>query len=168
MEIAWSEARKRFPLSRRRIFKETFAQTIGVLSFLVVVWVILAVLASLSIEFAELFKLVSLAFAWVVLMVLLAVFLYQRWYFAKYFYEFTPGGVEIKRGSDKRPKQIAVPYGQIQDVRIDRDWFDKLFGLYDVHIYSTLPLSNDVAHVDGLEKNAASELRVALLKAAGR
>ena len=166
MEIAWSEARKRFPLSRRRVFKETLAQTVGALSFLVIVWVILAVLASLSIEFAELFKLISLAFAWVVLMVLLVVFLYQRWYFAKYFYEFTPSGVQIKRGSDKHPQEIAVPYSQIQDVRIDRDWFDKLFGLYDVHIYSTIPLSNAAAHIDGLEKNAASELRATILKVA--
>lgn len=48
-------------------------------------------------------------------------------------------------------------------VYVDQDLFDVLFGLYDVHISTATVTSGAIAHIDGLEKKDAEEIRKLIL-----
>ena len=103
----------------------------------------------------------------IVIIILAVIFfltyLYQRWYFATYFYDLTSDFVQIKKGPIT-PREITIPYERIQDVYVDQDLLDRIFGLYDVHISSATSASGTQAHIDGVEKQAADGLREALLE----
>ena len=90
-------------------------------------------------------------------------YLYERWYFAVYFYDLTPDFIQIKKGPIT-PREITIPYERIQDVYVDQDLFDRIFGLYDVHLSSATASSGMEAHIDGVEKQAAEGLRAILLE----
>ena len=90
------------------------------------------------------------------------VYLYQKWYFAVYFYDLTPDFIQIKKGPIT-PKEITIPYERIQDIYVDQDILDRLFGLYDVHLSSATVTSGIEAHIDGLEKKEADGLKTVLL-----
>src|SRR5262249_20790193 len=102
-------------------------------------------------------------FAWLVLVGLVwLVYLYQRWYFATYFYELDADFIQIRKGPIT-PREITIPYERIQDVYVDQDLLDRMLGLYDVHISSATMASGMQAHIDGVEKQAADGLRAKLL-----
>ena len=101
-------------------------------------------------------------FAFLFLVVLLTYF-YQRWYFMVYFYDFTSDFIQIKKGPIT-PREITIPYERIQDVYVDQDLLDRIFGLYDVHLSSATISSGMEAHIDGVEKQAAEGLRNILLQ----
>ncbi len=94
---------------------------------------------------------------------LFLTYLYERWYFAVYFYDLTPDFIQIKKGPIT-PREITIPYERIQDVYVDQDLFDRIFGLYDVHLSSATASSGMEAHIDGVEKQAAEGLRAILLE----
>ena len=62
------------------------------------------------------------------------------------------------------PHEIRLPYSKIQNVYVDRDLLDVVFGLYDVHLATADSASNLYAHVDGLNEENAIKLRDMLLK----
>lgn len=90
-------------------------------------------------------------------------FLYQRWYFAVYFYDLTPDYIVIRK-NPITPKEITIPYERVQDVYMDQDLLDRFFGLYDVHLSSATVASGMEAKIDGVEKEAANGLRNLLLQ----
>lgn len=66
-------------------------------------------------------------------------------------------GAEIKKGVISNATG-HVRYGKIQNIFVDQDFLDRVFGLYDVH-YETAGESSDFySHVDGLEKENADKL----------
>src|SRR3990167_7909338 len=95
--------------------------------------------------------------------ILLVVYLYQRWYYAVYFYDLTPDYIVIKKGPIT-PVEVTIPYERVQDVYVDQDLFDRIFSLYDVHLSSATISSGMAAHIDGVEKESADGLRAQLLK----
>jgi putative membrane protein len=99
----------------------------------------------------------------VLLLAILLIYLYQRWYFAVYFYDLTPDFIQIRKGPIT-PREITIPYERIQDVYVDQDLLDRIFGLYDVHLSTATISSGMEAHIDGLEKQAAEGLRTVLLE----
>lgn len=90
-------------------------------------------------------------------------YLYQRWYFAVYFYDLTPDFIRIRKGPIT-PREITIPYERIQDVYVDQDLLDRIFGLYDVHLSTATISSGMEAHIDGVEKQAAEGLRTIILE----
>ena len=161
MHIAQSKTREQFPLSTRKILKKTLLGTI--------VWVILLVIGYIIFVFVvsdvsgNLLAVGTIGFLALLFLLLLLVYLYQRWYFAVYFYDFTDDYVVIKKGPIT-PHEITIPYERIQDVYVDQDIFDRIFGIYDVHLSSATMSSGMQAHIDGVEKVAANCLRAALLQ----
>ncbi len=93
----------------------------------------------------------------------LVVYLYQRWYFAVYFYDLTQDYIVIRKGPIT-PQEITIPYERVQDVYVDQDLLDRILGLYDVHLSSATISSGMEAHIDGVEKPAADGLRAVLLQ----
>ena len=170
MDIVQSETRKQFPLSNKKIIKKTLTSTVAWVFFLIVLWVFLMfTFSSVSQQFNQ--ESLILSWSWittfVILVLLIAsvllIYYYQCWYFATYFYELDPDYIVIRKGPIT-PREITVPYERFQDVYVDQDIWDRIFGLYDVHISSATISSGMEAHIDGVEKQAADGLKAILLQ----
>jgi membrane protein YdbS with pleckstrin-like domain len=167
MQLAMSETRAKYPLSEVKIWKKTYGSVnmlfaMQLLGFAIGLALIFG-LSGISKSNSALFSL-----GWIVLNVLvsLAVFAgyywWQRWYFFTYFYDLGADHLTIRKGT-LTPREITVPYPRIQDVYVDQDLFDRVFGLYDVHLSTATQTSGMEAHIDGLGKAAADGLRAELL-----
>lgn len=165
MKVSYSKTREQFPLSTKKVIKKTVMKTfIWVIIFLV--FGIFTLLASIP-EFSDgtgsnPFISATLPIIIILFLITFITYLYQKWYFAVYFYELTPDFVQIKKGPIT-PKEITIPYERIQDIYVDQDILDRIFGIYDVHLSSATIASGIEAHIDGLEKKAADGLREVLL-----
>ena len=60
--------------------------------------------------------------------------------------------------------ESATPYRKIQNVFVDEDIYDKLFGLWDVHFSTIGKSSQELLHLDGLKKDDADRLTSFLLE----
>ncbi|MBU1110729.1 PH domain-containing protein [Patescibacteria group bacterium] len=161
MQIAYSKTREQFPLSYKKIIKKTIASTIVITGLLLVIWGALA-FSFYQVEFGWL-SVVTFCISVFLALIIFLTYLYQRWYFAVYFYDLTDDFIQIKKGPIT-PREITIPYERIQDVYVDQDLLDRFLGLYDVHLSSATISSGIEAHIDGVEKEAAEGLRNALLK----
>ncbi len=162
MKIAMTAAREQFPLSPMKVAKKTIIGTFGFVVWLLMVYAITWVALIFGTgEFA--FPLTTLGFVAVVPIIIVLDYLYQRWYFAAYFYDLNPDYLVIRKGTITS-QEITVPYERFQDVYVDQDILDRIFGLYDVHIASASISSGIEAHIDGLGTQAAEQLRMLLLQ----
>jgi len=91
-------------------------------------------------------------------------FWYQWAYIQRYYYSADADFLTIKKGVIM-PAEIHVQYRKIQDVYVDQDLTDRIFGIYDVHVASATATSAMEAHIDGVEKEAAEGLKNYLLNA---
>ncbi len=164
MAVATSKTREQYPLSPKKIIKKTLTGTIVWVIILMVIYVFAAVLSiSLAAVAGNYFGLVTIITIVLLCAIISLTYLYQRWYFNVYFYDLTPDYIVIKKGPIT-PKEITIPYERIQDVYVDQDIFDRVLGLYDVHLSSATTSSGMEAHIDGVEKQAADGLRALLLQ----
>ncbi|HLC94825.1 MAG TPA: PH domain-containing protein [Patescibacteria group bacterium] len=164
MQIAQSKTREQFPLSYKKIIKKTMASTIVITILLLVIWGFLAfMLGSIGQEVGGWLGTATFGIFGFLFIVILLTYLYQHWYFAVYFYDLTNDFIQIKKGPIT-PREITIPYERIQDVYVDQDILDRIFGLYDVHLSSATVSSGMEAHIDGVEKQAAEGLRGILLE----
>ena len=164
MQIAQSKTREQFPLSYKKIMKKTIASTIAITILLLVIWGFLAfMLGSIGQEAIGWLGTATFGIFGFLFVVILLTYLYQRWYFAVYFYDLTNDFIQIKKGPIT-PREITIPYERIQDVYVDQDILDRIFGLYDVHLSSATVSSGMEAHIDGVEKQSAEGLRAILLE----
>src|SRR3989344_4074811 len=164
MKINLSKTREQFPLSVKKIYKKTFVNSI--------VWVIILLIAFAFVIYAKsvtettvnngFYNIVSM-FLLTLLFIIIAInYLYQLWYFNVYYYDLTSDYIIIKKGPIT-PREINIPYERIQDIYVDQDIFDRIFGIYDVHLSSATISSGMEAHIDGVEKPASEGLRNLLL-----
>lgn len=162
----YSQTRQQFPLSSRKIIKKTILMSIGWVFFFgfILTGIVVALLASGSDSSLGLLAL----FGTIMLLAIIVglVYLYERWYFETYFYELTQDYIVIKK-NPITPREITIPYVRIQDVYVDQDIWDRIFGIYDVHLSSATISSGMEAHIDGLEKPAADGIRAVLLQIIG-
>lgn len=91
-----------------------------------------------------------------------ASYLNQIWYFKTYYYDFTPEHIIIRKGTIAR-NEVLFAYDKIQDIYISQDTLDRVLGLYDVHLSSATFTSSQLAHIDGVDKNAAEGIKAELL-----
>ncbi len=168
MKIATSKTREQFPLSPKKIFKKTLASSLGliILAGAVIIGLIIAYFQVESSPgsgylLLAVFGVLILFLIWVLL-----IYLYQRWYFAVYYYDLDPDYIVIKKGPIT-PHEITIPYERIQDVYVDQDLLDRILGLYDVHLSSATISSGMAAHIDGVERASADGLRAKLLATVG-
>jgi len=161
MKIAQSKTRDQFPLSPKKIVKKTIAYSIfWIILFLISTFSLIAYMVSSGFNglLGILIILVGILF-----LIIWLTYLYQKWYFEVYFYDLTPDFIQIKKGPIT-PREITIPYERIQDVYVDQDLLDRIFGLYDVHLSSATASSGMEAHIDGVEKQSADGLRALLLE----
>lgn len=164
MTTSKSSTREKFPLSPKKVWKKTIASVslwavlLFVLNFLLSIFTI-----SAPEELQMISRFVSGGSFWLFIGICTLTYLYQRWYFRTYFYELTDDFVIIRK-DPITPREITIPYERIQDVYMDQDIWDRIFGLYDIHLSSATVSSGMEAHIDGVEKEAAQGLRDALLE----
>jgi membrane protein YdbS with pleckstrin-like domain len=169
-----NKTRDRYPLSQKKIIKKSIGKIIGYLIFALLVSGTLAIMEfAIKNDGAEkaliqtinngLFVWINVAMYALVIPYAVLVVLYQYWYFKVYYYELEPDYIVIRK-HPITPKEITIPYERIQDVYVDQDILDRIFGIYDVHLSSATISSGMEAHIDGLGKDAADGLRAELLK----
>jgi membrane protein YdbS with pleckstrin-like domain len=164
MQIASSKTREQFPLSHKKIIKKTIASSVVVAILLLIVWGVLAfALSSIGQKAGGWLGITTFGIFVFLFLLILLTYLYQRWYFAVYFYDLTNDYLVIRKGAIT-PREITIPYERLQDVYVDQDLLDRIFGLYDVHLSSATVSSGREAHIDGVEKQAADGLRTIILK----
>ncbi len=160
-----TKTREQFPLSTKKVLKKTIA---GTMAWIIILLILLSIVFTSFIAFAGNAESAYILIAGLVLLGLLVMiialtYLYQWWYYKEYYYDLTADYVVIKK-NPITPKEITIPYERIQDVYVDQDLLDRIFGLYDVHLSSATISSGMEAHIDGVEKPAADGLRALLLK----
>ena len=162
-----SKTREQFPLSTKKVLKKTITGTVGWMLLLLFFYIMFALpmLAASAVNSSAggLFGLITLGFLFLLVVVVVLTYLYQQWYYATYFYDLTPDYIVIRKGPIT-PREITIPYERVQDVYVDQDLLDRIFGLYDVHLSSATISSGMSAHIDGVEREAADGLRAVLLK----
>lgn len=164
MKISMSPTRERFPLSFKKIIKKTVANTLAISILLVIVlFAFVAVISQASKESSAVLGIIAAAIFGFLLLIVFATYYYQKWYFSVYYYDLTDDFIIIKKGPIT-PREITIPYERVQDVYVDQDLLDRIFGIYDVHLSSATISSGMEAHIDGVEKEAADGLRGVLLQ----
>jgi putative membrane protein len=157
--------RQSIPLDSKKIIKKTIVSTV---IFFVVVLALAYPIASVFFVNIFGFQLFSLSTIVLVSLVSLAIcffvaFLYQRAYFNSYFYDIKNDFLVIKKGVFT-PKETTLPFEKITDVYVDRDIFDVVFGLFDVHVSTPTVISGLAAHIDGVSAENAEKLKNVILQ----
>ena len=75
-----------------------------------------------------------------------------------YFYDMDNKNLIIKKGVFST-KEITLPINRLQDVNVDQDVLDRIFGLYDVHVSSATSTSAKLSHIDGVNKENAESIK---------
>lgn len=149
------------PLDRKKIIKKTLALSLLPLLF----FILSIILIGIGIAFASDFGILGWIGGGLLIisvLILAGFYIYQTYYYKFYHYKFEDGGAEISKGVISRSTG-HVQYHRIQDISVDQDFLDRLFGLYDVHYETAGEVSGMYSHVDGLNKQNADTL-VAFLK----
>jgi len=101
-------------------------------------------------------------FLTLIIVSILICFIYYKAYINRYYYDCGQDFITIKKGVFA-PSEIHVQYQKIQDVYVDQDIMDRMFGLYDVHIASATVTSGIEAHIDGVNAEVAENLKNIIL-----
>jgi membrane protein YdbS with pleckstrin-like domain len=165
MDIVMSDTKSRFPLSDKKPLKKTINDSIT-FGILTLVGSFLTAAAITALNAAQLMTIFKNSFLTGLVLIMVIPFLcyaYQQGYMKSYYYSLENNFVVIRKGVFC-PQEITIPYERVQDVYVDQDILDRMFGLYDVHLSSATVSSGIQAHIDGVERTAADGLRDALLQ----
>jgi len=159
MQMNQSPTRTSFPLSENKIIKKTVVGSLGALLLYIFI-----IVFSLSIpQVRDQVGIVIIIALLIFFLHIIVIYIYQYYYFLLYYYDLTENFVVIRKGVFAN-REITIPYLRIQDVYVDQDIFDRLFGLYDVHLSSATVTSGFEAHIDGLSNNGAQGIKTLLLQ----
>ncbi len=142
------------PLDRKKIIKKTLERFPVFLLFLILGGIMVAV----DFLLPE-FKLWWLTTIGIILPIIsiICVYIYQVYYYKLYFYNFEDVSAQIRKGVISRSTG-HVRYERIQNIYIDQDILDRIFGLFDVHYETAGETSGIYSHVDGLNKENSEKL----------
>jgi len=88
---------------------------------------------------------------------LIPIVIYEYFYYKFYYYDFAEDRAKIKKGVISQATGF-VRYERLQNIYVDQDILDRIFGLYDVHYETAGERSGFYSHVDGLNKENADKL----------
>jgi putative membrane protein len=142
------------PLDRKKIIKKIL-ENIAYLIIPIIPGALLIVLSVLVPDFRA-WWLIAIGISLFILPVI-AMYVYQVYYYKLYFYDFKEGSAEIKKGVISKSTG-HVRYERIQNIFVDQDVLDRIFGLYDVHYETAGERSGSYSHVDGLNKDNSDKL----------
>lgn len=146
---------EQYPLQPQKIIKKT-AQTLLV----IVPALLVCALGTLAVGQGGWWSIGALM---LLALVSVGVYYYETLYYRNYFYDLTPEGLVIGKGVIGRWK-VTLPRHKVQEVYIDQDLLDRIFGLYDLHLSTATDISARESHMDGLGGAQAQELRTLLVR----
>jgi uncharacterized membrane protein YdbT with pleckstrin-like domain len=146
------------PLSSSKALKKTLSAGMA-LFFL---FLIPTIFIMLAVHGGLLITLLSIG-AGVFFALILCILLYQIFYLKYYYYDASPDTLTIRKGVFGK-QQIYLPFAKIQNVFVDQDIFDRIFGIYDVHLSTVGRASIAMCHIDGVTKENADKLMAILLR----
>lgn len=139
------------PLSPRKVAKKTLEAFPALFGISAIIF--LGIFASLGMIRNE-YSLAVFISAVIILIMWILEVLYQYYYYKTYYYNFGENEAEIRKGVISRAAG-HVRYERIQNIFVDQDFLDRIFGLYDIHYETAGETSRFYSHVDGLTvKNA--------------
>lgn len=163
MKIAMSKTREQFPLSEKKPLKKTMPSIVSSVIFFVIILVGSLILTPFLNWHLSSVSLITILIGILLSLSCFLMYQYQIWYLQVYFYDLTDDFIIIRKRVIT-PREITIPYERVQDIYVDQDLFDRIFGLYDVHLSSATISSGMEAHIDGVEKPAADGLRKIILE----
>ena len=154
---------EKYPLESRKPLKKTIA---GIFRyFLIIIFIGIFFISSLSKRNSDLQMLSSwtiYTFVGIIILLIVLKYIYEVFYMKYYFYDLVGKNLIIKKGVFSR-NEITLPINRLQDVYVDQDILDRIFGLYDVHVSSATIISGNLSHIDGLNKENAQAIKSLVL-----
>jgi membrane protein YdbS with pleckstrin-like domain len=148
--------REAYPLENTKPLKKTISSSW--IFTLIIVWLSSPVLFRLFI-FPEVVNYWIINFyIGIVFIFVIVKYVYEVFYMKSYFYDLVNDYLIIRKGVFSK-NEITLPVNRIQDVYVDQDIFDRIFGLYDVHVSSATIISAHLSHIDGVNKENAQALK---------
>ena len=157
---------EKYPLESRKPLKKTIA---GIFRyFLIIIFIGIIVFINLYERYKGNFDLqmisswIFYAFIGIFILLIVLKYTYEVFYMKYYFYDLVGKNLMIKKGVFSR-NEITLPINRLQDVYVDQDILDRIFGLYDVHVSSATIISGNLSHIDGLNKESAQAIKSLIL-----
>ncbi len=163
-----SEFQSAHPLSSKKLWKKIFEQTIKNLFFILPFVIIGCILLRADTHIYQIYTLsnalyfILLGIVCLLLVLFIGNYFYFKAFIRRYYYDCGQDFITIKKRVFT-PTEIHVQYQKIQDVYVDQDILDRMFGLYDVHIASATITSGIEAHIDGVGGKTAESIKNILL-----
>ncbi len=85
-------------------------------------------------------------------------FFYYKKYINSYFYDISGQHLTIKKGVWSS-HEAHILLSSVSDITLDQDFFDKLFGLYNIHFITEGGFGQDIAHIDGIPLTGANKIK---------
>ena len=148
--------RQKYPLENRKIIKKTISRFLS--SLFIVVFL------GFFISFSGFYtSSIIQVILFLLPLIFILFYLYEYYYFKTYFYDLQGKNIVIRKGVFSI-SEITLPINRLQDVYIDQDLLDRLFGLYDVHVSSATAISTFLSHIDGVNQKNSEILKKLILK----
>lgn len=163
---------RQFPLDHRKFWKKMVEKILSLIVLAIVVAVVVGLIVAIIAAATNKASGMSdgtiiigaiIFFAFTLFLTFLAYGLYVKEYIKRYYYDANENFITIKKNVFT-PTEIHIQYQKIQDVYVDQDLLDRLFGIYDVHIASATASSGIEAHIDGVSSNTAEGLKNFILE----
>jgi membrane protein YdbS with pleckstrin-like domain len=157
--------REKYPLESIKPLKKTIESIWGTLFIIVFFGIFYSTFARAGIEqflpipsiSTTIFILIGIFIVYIILK-----YIYEIFYMKYYLYDLAKEHLIIKKGVFSR-NEITLPINRLQDVYVDQDILDRIFGLYDVHVSSATIISGNLSHIDGLNKENAQAIKKLIL-----
>ena len=148
---------EQFPLHRNKVLKRFVTGMFG--------WFFLSLLLAYALMSVMHFDISITLLVILIFLIILGAWqwFYENKYFESYFYDADADFLKIRKDWIT-PRETIIPYEKLQDVYMDQDLFDRLFGLWDVHVSTATVMSGMEAHIDGIDHENANRIRALLLE----
>ena len=145
-----SDLRAKFPLIKKSVYNRAIKSTFTIV-------IIVSLISTIAFLLVKNFGTI-LTLAFIIVFVFFAIILvYQHFFFKSYSYSDNNELLMLRRGVFFQ-KTLLIPYSKIQNIFVDKDMFDAMFGLWDVHV-SSAGTTQMQLHIDGVNTETASRLR---------
>lgn len=163
--ISTNELRSKYPLNLIKPLKKALKATTYLSLFLIIIQLFSLPFIYSMTEFQTRNTHYSIDFISTTLLIIIIFFIlkliYEIFYFKTYYYADNNELLILKKGVFSI-NTLTIPYDKIQHLFVDQDLFDKIFGLWDVHVASAGTTGMQL-HIDGLKRKYAEELRDLLI-----
>lgn len=158
-----------YPLESRKVVKKVIERCFSLIIFIIVILAFfgipLILKSSGGFRYFSTFFFLFLGTLLVVILLVCITIILQILYYRYYFYDVTEKEIIIKKGVVSR-KEVIVPFSKIQDIYVDQDFLDRIFGLYDVHLSTAAAAMGSymLAHMDGVNALNSEALKKMLIE----